>query len=123
MVALSSAHVAAFNTTLGHELLHRKHIIHKICGTLSFSKMLYSHYFVQHVTSHHKMVATTEDSSTGLLGESVFAFHLRAIPQGISEVWEIEPKRLVKNGKSPYSIENKLIWYNILHALYLGAIY
>ena len=43
--------------------------------------------------------------------------------KGISEVWEIESKRLIKNGKSPYSIENKLIWFNILQTLYLGVIY
>ena len=72
--AICLAHIGAMNSVVGHELLHRKFILHKIAGISSFGKMLYSHYYIQHVHSHHKMVATPFDASTSYLNESVFQF-------------------------------------------------
>lgn len=63
----------------GHELLHKKETIHKIFGTLAFSKACYSHYFIQHVRGHHKDVGTTKDSSTALYNENFYSFLFRAV--------------------------------------------
>jgi len=67
------------NGCIGHELLHRRQTRDKICGTLVYARFFYGHYFIQHVSSHHKMVATVHDASTGRLGESYFAYFPRAI--------------------------------------------
>ena len=32
----------------GHELLHRKELMHKLTGTMFYFKWLYSHYFIEH---------------------------------------------------------------------------
>jgi alkane 1-monooxygenase len=61
------------------------------------------------VKSHHKKVATLEDASTARFGESLFAFWLRAIPQGFVEAWDLEAKRLGPDGKS-------VVWWE--HLLY-----
>ena len=78
------------NAAGGHELAHRRALIHKITGTFSFFKMLYAHFFIQHNRSHHKKVATPEDSSTARLGESLIEFYARAIPSGFIEAWNFE---------------------------------
>lgn len=111
---------------MGHELIHRKNLFHKITGTLSYSKMLYSHFFIQHIRSHHKKVATPEDPATARLGESLFQFWVRAIPEGFVEVWDYEQARLKQQGCTQwwqFLIYNRLITFNIGHALYLGAVY
>jgi alkane 1-monooxygenase len=75
MYAYCAAQPGSFNAVVGHELLHRKNIIHKVLGTFSYSKLFYSHYFIQHVRGHHKNVATPGDSSTAIYGESVYEFY------------------------------------------------
>ena len=70
----SQSHFAALGLTVGHELLHRKEVIHKICGTLAYSKVLYSHFFIEHTKGHHKNVATPMDPATSRIGESLYRF-------------------------------------------------
>jgi alkane 1-monooxygenase len=108
---------------VGHELLHRREKVHKIFGTLAYSKMLYSHFFIQHIRSHHKKVATPLDPSTSRMNESLYWFYLRAIPYGYVEVWDFEKRRLEQVGKSPFSLENRLISFNIAHAVWLAIVY
>lgn len=72
IMAICVAQMGAINAIVGHELVHRKVLIHKFCGTLVYAKMIYSHFFIQHVRSHHKHVATPLDPSTSLLGESLY---------------------------------------------------
>lgn len=69
-------------------------MIHKICGTISYAKFFYAHYFIQHIRSHHKHVATPLDPATAKIGESVFDYYIRGIPEGFVEVWHFEVKRL-----------------------------
>ena len=88
--ALCGAQYGALNAVVGHELVHRRALIHKITGTFSYFKMLYAHFFIQHVRSHHKKVATPQDASTARLGESLLDFYIRAIPAGYVEVWDLE---------------------------------
>jgi alkane 1-monooxygenase len=93
-MAFCIAQIGAINATVGHELVHKKAFIHKLCGTLAYAKMIYGHFFIQHVRSHHKKVATPLDPSTSRLGESLFYFYWRAIPEGYKEVWDYEQARL-----------------------------
>lgn len=85
--------------------------------------MMYSHFFIQHIRSHHKKVATPEDPSTARMNESVYYFYLRAIPEGYVEVWDYEKKRLEQENRSPYSLYNRIISFNLLHILYLAGVY
>eukprot|EP00347_Sterkiella_histriomuscorum_P002399 403368310 len=117
------ANCGALNLVLGHELVHRKQLIHKILGNLVYAKMLYSHFIIQHIKSHHKKVATPEDPSTARKGESVWDFFIRAIPEGYVETWDLEKTRLEKEGRSAYSLRNKLIFWNLLHIVHVSLIY
>ena len=81
------ANSGALNLVIGHELVHRKELVHKIFGNLVYSKMMYSHFIIQHIKSHHKKVATPEDPSTSRKGESIWDFLIRTIPEGYAETW------------------------------------
>lgn len=51
-------------------------------------------------------------------------FFYRGIPSGYVETWQLEKERLKRENKSEYNIiHNRLIFWNILHVLYLGLIY
>lgn len=79
--AFAFAHYGAINASVGHELFHRKETVHKIFGTLAYSKMLYSHFFIEHIKGHHKLVATPEDPTTAHMNESLFHYFTR-VPEG-----------------------------------------
>lgn len=85
--------------------------------------MLYSHFYIEHLRSHHKWVSTPLDPSTSRFNEGLYAFYLRSIPSGYVATWKIEAERLQKEGKSQFSLENRMISFNLLHALYIGVIY
>ena len=48
----------------GHELIHKKEGIHKFFGTYQFGKFFYSHFLLEHISGHHKNIATKEDPAT-----------------------------------------------------------
>ena len=58
------ANASALNIVVGHELLHRRQLVHKVSGTLVYSKMLYSHFYIEHRKGHHTFVGTPRDPAT-----------------------------------------------------------
>ncbi|TNV78387.1 hypothetical protein FGO68_gene17181 [Halteria grandinella] len=126
LYVICSAQTGALNAVVGHELIHRRHIIHKICGSISYAKMMYGHFFIQHIRSHHKKVATPEDPSTSRLGESLYQFYWRAIPAGYVEVFKYEQARLSLEGCTKWwqhVIYNRLITFNLAQGAWLGIVY
>lgn len=79
---------------MGHEMVHRRGLIHKICGTAAYFKMLYSHFYIEHLRLHHKKVGTPEDPQTSRLNESLYQYFWRAIPEGFVDVWRYENSRI-----------------------------
>lgn len=80
LYSVIAAHVGMVDVVVGHELFHRRERINKICGTLVYAKIFYGHFFISHLRHHHKYVATSADTSTARLGESLHAFVARTIP-------------------------------------------
>lgn len=72
------AHIGGVGLAIGHEQLHRRQLIHKICGTLVYSKALYSHFFVEHIKGHHKHVATPEDPASAEMNENLYPFTIKS---------------------------------------------
>lgn len=58
---LCAAQHGAINAAMGHEMIHRRGLVHKICGTAPYFKMIYSHFYIEHLRLHHKKVATPQD--------------------------------------------------------------
>ena len=88
--------------------------------------MLYGHNFIQHIRSHHKKVGTPEDPTTARLGESLYQYFVRVIPEGFVEVWNYEQDRL-KQQKEDSLIQsiigNRMITFVLGEAAYLGLVY
>jgi alkane 1-monooxygenase len=97
-------------------MVHRRALVHKICGTLAYAKMIYGHFFIQHIRSHHKKVATPSDPSSSRLNESLYEFYWRTIPEGYKEVWDYEMDRLKNQGSDrwwQFFLYNRLITFNL----------
>ena len=77
------------------------------------------HFIIEHNFGHHKNVGTPEDPATSRRGELVFAFWLRSTIHGYLNAWKIEGKRLSANGKSFWSIQNEMIRFTFIQAIYL----
>lgn len=80
-----------------HELVHRQTKWSLLLARLCLSFLCFVHFELEHLYSHHRFAATSKDTSTARLGESVYTFLWRSIPAGIVFAWRLERKRL--NGK------------------------
>jgi alkane 1-monooxygenase len=87
-------YMAGVNGLAGHELIHRKEATNKAIGMFTFSKILYSHFLLEHSSGHHRNVATPEDSATARKGEIFFSFTLRSAIGGHVNTWNREMQRL-----------------------------
>jgi len=114
LLVLALAHSSAANISVSHELFHRKQLIHKVTGTLTYFKCFYSHFFIEHIKGHHKNVAKLEDPATSRKNESLYSFIPRSIAGSAKSVWNYESERLTKSGKSAFSLDNRMISFNLL---------
>ena len=89
--------MAGINGLVGHELIHKKHPFHKAVGCFTFSKILYSHFSLEHGSGHHKFVSTPEDPATAATGEIFYTFCIRSIIGGFTKTWNREKKRIERN--------------------------
>lgn len=83
-------YMAGVNGLAGHELIHKRESYNKGLGMFTFSKILYSHFLLEHSAGHHRNVATPEDSATARKGEWFFTFMLRSTIGGIMNTWRRE---------------------------------
>jgi alkane 1-monooxygenase len=74
----------------GHELIHKRGEFDKGLGMFTFTKILYSHFLLEHSAGHHRNVATPEDSATARKGENFFKFTVRSAMGGIKNTWKRE---------------------------------
>jgi len=78
----------------GHELIHKKEAINKFFGTYQFARILYGHFLMEHISGHHKHLATLEDPATALVGDSLYSFAIRSATTGFSNTLQRENKRV-----------------------------
>lgn len=104
---------------VAHELGHRTQKLHQTLSSSLLLTSLYMHFTIEHNKGHHKNVATPEDPSTARLGESVYSFWLRCIPQTFRSAWAIEAKELNRKKKSEWSFKNKMIKYLLIQACFI----
>ena len=76
------------------KLIHKRESYNKILGMLTFSKLFYSHFLLEHSSGHHRNVATPEDSATARLGENFYAFSIRSAIGGHVKTWKREVSRI-----------------------------
>ena len=109
--------------TVAHELGHRAEKIEQFYSKVLLMTVCYMHFFIEHNRGHHVRVATPEDPATSRKGENFYAFWLRSVRDGFRSAWELECERLKKKGLSPWSVQNQMIWFQILPLGFVGIFF
>ena len=112
-----------FGINVAHELGHRKQKLSQLLSKTLLLSSLYMHFFIEHNRGHHRRVSTKEDPASARYGENVYKFWLRSMVFSYFSAWDLEAQRLRKKGYSPWSWRNEMLWFQILQAGLLIAIY
>ena len=95
---------------LGHELSHRtKEPIATLAARVAGIPAAFTYYAIEHAQGHHCTVATSDDSSTALRGESLYRYFLRTMPRDYRMAWDIESDRMRRMGLPTLSSRNRLL--------------
>ena len=128
-------YMAGLSGLAGHELIHKRESVNKVTGVLPFTKILYSHFFLEHSNGHHRHVATEHDPATAKQGETFYSFFPRSALGGLWNTHKREMERLeaefaetndqVDAVEVPLLVilcENRVVWFFVLHACFLLGI-
>ncbi len=108
---------------VAHELGHRSKRYEQWMAKSLLLSSLYMHFIIEHNRGHHKKVSTDEDPASSRLGESLYRFVPRSIYLGYLSAWNLEAKKLEKQGKAFWSIHNEMIIFTILQVVLLVSIF
>ena len=86
-------------------------------------KTMYMHFFLEHIYGHHKYVCTPQDPATAKLNQSLYSFIYQTLVGSFKNSWTREVSFLKKQGKNPYTLENKMILYVSLEILFAISVY
>lgn len=117
--------IISTNFSVGHELFHKHDTIGRFVGAFTMTKMLYTHFFIEHQYGHHKHVATPNDPATSRLNETIYEFLPRTILGSYLSAWNIEKRRLleIEEYSTHWHPENRMIWYTLSYPGFLAVIW
>ena len=107
--ALIAGYIGGHGLNIGHELGHKKNKLDQWLAKIVLAPAAYGHFFIEHNRGHHKQVATPEDPASSKMGENIYSFGMRELPNAIVRAAKIEKERLNKAGKSAWSPENEFL--------------
>lgn len=113
--------VLGINT--GHELGHRLNRIEQFLGEILLLTSLNTHFLPYHNGGHHLNVATPKDSATAAKGELLYTFWFTSHFGSYAEAWRLENNRMRHQGKSIFSLNNRMVGYTIANIVLLTSIY
>jgi alkane 1-monooxygenase len=99
---------------VAHELIHRRSRAWRAAGLWNLLMVNYSHFSIEHVQGHHKLVGTRRDPSTARPGESVYGFLVRSLPQQFVSALRIEAGRLRREGRCRFGLGNFVVASTLL---------
>jgi len=107
---------------IGHELGHQTSPFERWLAKIVLAPGAYGHFYVEHNRGHHVRVATPEDPASSRFGETFYEFFPRCVIGSFKSAWEIEAKRLAREGKSVwhYSNDNLQTW-GVTALLWVGV--
>ena len=108
---------------IGHELGHRSSKIEQFLGQILLLTSLNTHFLPYHNEGHHREVATPDDAATAKKNQWLYSFWITSHFKSYAKAWTIENNRMRRNGKSIFSLNNKMIVYSIANFLVLSSIY
>ena len=115
--------LASCGINVAHELGHKPSGLAQVSSCILLLPCLYMHFFIEHNRGHHKNVATPEDPATSRYNEILYIFWIRSTVQSYISAWQLEISRLKSNNKSFFSPNNMMIWFSIITAAYIFAVF
>jgi alkane 1-monooxygenase len=122
-------YMGGVNGLAGHELIHKKDPFNKMLGMFTFSKMLYSHFLLEHSNGHHRNIATPLDTATARRNENFYIFALRSALGGVRNTFRREVDRVISENKEfgqdkepgliTHIVNNRMTWFTTLHVFIL----
>lgn len=112
--------VGTSGINVGHELGHRPGAFDRWMAWTLLLPALYLHFYIEHNRGHHRWVATHQDPATARRGESIYAFWVRSMAGSWVNAWRLESERLRNAGRSPWSLYNQMLLFQIAQVVYLG---
>jgi len=112
-----------FGISTAHELMHREGRVDRLLAECLMSMVSYGHFCVEHVAGHHRSVATTKDTASARLGESIYSFFARTIVDGWHHAWSLERLRMKQIGKRTLCWKNRLVRYASYSAIGYAVAY
>jgi alkane 1-monooxygenase len=112
-----------FGINAGHELGHRVNKFEQTLAKALLLTSLYMHFFTEHNKGHHKRVATPDDPSSARFGEPVYTFYFRTIIFSYLSAWHISNEELRKKGKPVISIDNEMLLFHLIQAVFIATIF
>lgn len=109
LISASAGLVSGIAINTGHELGHKKTKIERSLAKIVLSIPAYGHFTIEHNRGHHSNVSTPEDAASAKMGENIYEFALREMPESFKNAISIEEKRLHRKDKSFWCLDNQLI--------------
>jgi alkane 1-monooxygenase len=107
---------------VAHELGHRSKKYEQTMAKILLLTSLYMHFFIEHNRGHHKHVSTPEDPASARRGQNLYAFVVQSAWGSYWSAWALENKRLRKLGKSPFSLRNEMLAFQLIQVALLVII-
>ncbi|HAI75242.1 MAG TPA: alkane 1-monooxygenase [Microscillaceae bacterium] len=107
---------------LAHELGHKKNRFNQIVAQAVLMTSAYMHFFIEHNKGHHVHVATPLDPATSKKGQTLYQFLQQSIVGSFRSAWNIEKRRLEREGHSVWSWRNAMLWYVALPVVFCGVL-
>lgn len=115
--------IGTIGINVGHELGHRSSRGEQLLAQTLLLFGLYMHFFIEHNRGHHRHVATPLDPATSRKNQWIYAFWLRSTALGWWHAWLLEAERLRQAGRSPFSVHNLMLRFQLIQLAYLGIVY
>lgn len=108
-LAVIAGLVAGLAINTGHELGHKNSAFEKALSSWVLAVPAYGHFRIEHNRGHHRDVATPGDPASARMGESIYRFALREVPEVFRRAWDEEKARLERRGKPAWHRENLIL--------------
>ena len=97
---------------ISHELEHRVNKkFEPFLARVILSGTLYTHWSIEHVTGHHRFVATPEDPATAKYNQSFYSFWFQTVFGAFQSAWKFEQKKAKRNQSRVSILRNRVFHY------------
>jgi hypothetical protein len=116
--------IGMIGTITAHELTHRTwDPVSMFIGRWLLAFSFDTIFSIEHVYGHHRYVSTIDDPATAPRGRNVYTHIVASTIKGNISAWEIEKKRLKREGHGPLTWRNAVIRGHLMSVGLVGLAY